>query len=299
MATRQASASLALPVPGSGRTSRTLRLVRQQPLGAISSLLILAIIVLAIFANVVAPYSPNASAGRGLLGPGQGGFLFGTDFLGRDVFSRVIYGARISLRVGVIAVAIGILGGTIVGTVSGYFGGKVDLVLQRVVDSFQAFPALVLLICLISVVGASTNNAMIAIGVLLIAGTSRVVRGAVLTVRKLAYIEAAQVVGVPNFRIMLRHLLPNVLAPIIVLASVALGEAIIIEAGLSFLGLGTQPPTASWGQMLSGDGRQYMLTDPGLAIFPGLAIAVTVLSFNLLGDSIRDVLDPKLRGRGG
>jgi ABC-type dipeptide/oligopeptide/nickel transport system permease subunit len=268
-------------------------------LGTLSALIIIALVLIAIFASFIAPYDPNASVGKGLLRPGENGFLLGTDFLGRDVLSRIIYGARISLRVSVIAVTIGTVGGMLVGMVSGYFGGKSDLVIQRVVDSVQAFPALVLLIALISVVGANTNNAMLAIGVLLIAGTSRVVRSAVLTVRGLAYIDASRVIGVSNVRIMLRHVLPNVLAPIIVLASIALGDAIIIEAGLSFLGLGTQPPTASWGQMLSGDGRQYMLTRPGLAIFPGLAIAFTVLAFNLLGDSIRDILDPKLRVRSG
>jgi peptide/nickel transport system permease protein len=261
-------------------------------------MLIVAVVLVAVFASAVAPYDPNASVGGSLLRPGEQGFVLGTDFLGRDVLSRVIHGSRISLRVGVIAVVIGTVGGTLVGTMSGYFGGKVDLIVQRVVDSIQAFPALILLISLISVVGASTNNAMIAIGVLLIAGTSRVVRGAVLTVKQLAYVEAARVLGVSSVRIMFRHVLPNVMAPVIVLASIALGEAIIIEAGLSFLGLGTQPPTPSWGQMLSGDGRQYMFTRPSLAIFPGLAIAVTVLAFNLLGDSIRDVLDPKLRTRG-
>lgn len=298
MAASQAAESIAFGVSGTAMPIRAFRLARRQPMGTISALLIVALILIAVFASFVAPYNPNASVGRGLLRPGENGFLLGTDFLGRDVLSRIIHGARISLRVGVIAVAIGIVGGTFVGTISGYFGGMADLVIQRLVDSVQAFPALVLLIALISVVGANTNNAMLAIGVLLIAGTSRVVRAAVLTVRQLAYIDAARVIGVPNARIMLHHVLPNVLAPIIVLASIALGDAIIIEAGLSFLGLGTQPPAASWGQMLSGDGRQYMLTRPGLAIFPGLAIAVTVLAFNLLGDSIRDVLDPKLRVRG-
>lgn len=298
METSQARATFAFPVRRPSVPSRTLRLVRRQPLGAVSALMIVTVVLVAVFAGVAAPYDPNASVGQGLLGPGNSGFLLGTDFLGRDVLSRVIFGSRISLRVGLMAVLIGTLGGTIVGTVSGFFGGKADLTIQRLVDSVQAFPALILLISLISVVGASTTNAMLAIGVLLIAGTSRVVRGAVLTVRKLAYVEAARVLGVSNVGIMRRHVLPNVMAPVIVLASIALGEAIIIEAGLSFLGLGTQPPTASWGQMLSGDGRQYMFTRPGLAIFPGLAIAVTVLAFNLLGDSIRDVLDPKLRTRG-
>jgi ABC-type dipeptide/oligopeptide/nickel transport system permease subunit len=297
MQSTQDIVAVVAPARGIRLSARVLRLARRQPLGAVAAILIVSVVMIAVFADAVAPYDPNASVGVGLLAPGEQGFILGTDFLGRDVLSRIIHGARISLRVGIIAVAIGTLGGTIVGTVSGYFGGKADLAIQRVVDGVQAFPALILLISLISVVGASTNNAMMAIGVLLIAGTSRVVRGAVLTVKQLAYVEAARVLGASNVRIMLQHVLPNVMAPVIVLASIALGEAIIIEAGLSFLGLGTQPPTASWGQMLSGDGRQYMFTRPGLAIFPGLAIAVTVLAFNLLGDSIRDVLDPKLRTR--
>jgi peptide/nickel transport system permease protein len=236
--------------------------------------------------------------GLQLLGPGEEGFILGTDQIGRDFLSRLIHGAQISLRVSLIAVAIGATGGTVVGVLSGYFGGKVDLIIQRVVDTFQAFPSLILLISLISVIGASTNNAMLVIGMLFIAGSSRVVRGAVLKVSQEPFVESARAMGAGDLRIMLRYILPNVAAPIIVLASIEFGAAILVEASLSFLGLGTQPPTPSWGQMLSGAGRTYMITQPGMAIFPGVAIAIVVLAANLFGDSIRDVLDPKLRNRG-
>lgn len=278
--------------------TRFLRLVRRQPVGAVAGLLILALIFVAVFADVLAPYDPTLTVGPSVLTPGEQGYLMGTDNLGRDVLSRVIHGARISLRVGLIAVAMGTVGGATIGIISGYLGGKTDLIIQRFVDTVQAFPALILLMALVSVLGPSTNNAMFAIGFLFMAGTSRIIRGAVMTASQNPYIEAARVIGSTNVRIMLRHILPNVFAPILIIASVELGAAILTEASLSFLGLGTQPPTPSWGEMLSGAGRTYMLSQPGLAIFPGLAIAVTVLSFNLLGDSVRDILDPKLRGRG-
>ena len=280
--------------PSFGKRAR--RLMRQQPVGVAGAVMIAVLLTVAVLAGFISPYDPNRTIGPSLLQPGEQGYFMGTDNLGRDIFSRVIWGSRISLRVGLIAITIGTFGGSLVGLVSGYLGGKADLTIQRFVDIFQAFPALVLLIAIVSVVGASTTNAMLVIGFFIIASTSRVVRSAVLSVKNTTYVEAGRALGATHVRLIARHVLPNVMAPIIVLASIGIGNAIIIEASLSFLGLGTQPPDASWGQMLSGPGRTFMLTQPGMAIFPGAAIAITVLSFNLLGDSLRDVLDPKLRG---
>lgn len=290
------------PVPGWRFRSRravrlTGRLAIREPLGTMGLVGLIGLVAAATFASSFATHDPRAFVGDRLLGPGDQGFVLGTDHLGRDVFSRTLYGARISLMVGFIAVGIGTIGGSIVGIASGYFGGTVDFGIQRAVDMMQAFPGLILLMALVSILGASTNNAILAIGILLIAPTSRVVRGTVLSAKTNVYVEAARVIGASDIRIMVRHILPNVFAPIIVLASVTLGEAILAEASLSFLGLGTQPPNPSWGEMLSGSGRQYLTTHPHLAVIPGLAIMVTVLSFNLVGDSLRDILDPRLRNR--
>ena len=215
--------------------------------------------------------------------------------MGRDILSRVIHGARISLKVGIIAVAIGTLTGAALGLVSGYFGGMVDFGVQRLMDIILAFPGLILAISLMAVLGANLTNAMIAIGVVIMPSAARVVRGSTLSVKTEQYIDAARAIGCANGRILLRYILPNVAAPIIVLVTIQLGAAIITEASLSYLGLATRPPTPSWGSMLSGAGRVYMLRAPWIAIAPGVAISLTVLAFNLLGDALRDVLDPRLR----
>jgi peptide/nickel transport system permease protein len=257
--------------------------------------LILLFAVAAIVPGWLAPYDPLAQvAGARLKSPG-GGFLFGTDELGRDILSRVIWGARVSLAVGLFSVAAGTLVGVAIGLVSGYFGGVTDLIIQRVLDSFMAIPVLVLAMAITALLGQGLVNAMIAVAIVLIPNASRVVRSSVLSTKQELYIEAARTLGCRHGRILTRHLLPNVLAPIIVVATSALGNAILVEASLSFLGLGVQPPAPSWGQMLSGGGREYMERAPWLAIFPGAAITLVVLSYNLLGDAIRDWLDPRLR----
>jgi peptide/nickel transport system permease protein len=279
-----------------------LTLARRKPLGAVSAVILLGLIIVAILAPVIAPYDPyqfNLNA-RGLpirLQPPNAQFLFGTDAHGRDVLSRIIYGSRISLLVGFCSVAIGTVIGTAIGLISGYWEGKLDQVVQRVVDTFMSIPGIILALAVVSVLGQSLTNIILVIGLVIAPGASRVVRGTVLSIKQNTYIDAAHAVGVAHWRILWRHILPNVFAPVLVIATIWLGNAIVIEAALSFLGLGTPPPTPTWGGMLSGEGRRNLETAPYLAIFPGLAISVVVLAFNMLGDALRDVLDPRLRQR--
>lgn len=272
--------------------------IRSRPMGAAAGLLIVLLVLTAIFANVLAPEDPlDAHPERRLAAPSIN-HPFGTDDIGRDVFSRVIYGARISLWVGLLAVGIGTVCGTVIGLLCGYWEGRTDLVLQRIMDGVMAIPGLILAMAIVSVLTPSTTNAMMAIAVVIIPGNSRIVRGAVLSAKQNPYVEAARALGCPHWRIIMSHILPNVTAPVLIIASIWLGNAILIEASLSFLGLGTQPPTPSWGLMLSSTGRAFMEQAPWLAIFPGLAIGLAVLSFNLFGDTLRDAWDPKLRRRG-
>ena len=271
--------------------------IKRKPLGAASAILLLVLVLTAIFADVLAPYDPlDADPTIRLARPSHAHF-FGTDDIGRDVFSRIIYGSRISLWVGLLAVGIGTAVGMVIGLACGYWEGRLDMILQRVMDAVQAIPGLVLALAIVSVLKPSTTNAMIAIAVVIIPGNSRIVRGAVLSAKQNRYVEAAQAIGCQHPRILLSHILPNVTAPILVIASIWLGNAILIEATLSFLGLGTQPPTPSWGLMLSSTGRAFMEQAPWLAIFPGAAISLAVLGFNLFGDTLRDAWDPKLRQR--
>jgi len=272
--------------------------IRRKPLGAASATLVLLIVLTAIFADVLAPYDPLAPQPEIRLSAPSRAHPFGTDDIGRDVLSRVIYGARISLWVGMLAVGIGTVGGMIIGLACGYWEGRLDLILQRVMDAVQAIPGLVLALAIVSVLRPNTTNAMLAIAMVIIPGNSRIVRGAVLSAKQNRYVEAAQALGCQQPRVVITHILPNVTAPILIIASIWLGNAILIEASLSFLGLGTQPPTPSWGLMLSSTGRAFMEQAPWLAIFPGLAISLAVLGFNLFGDTLRDAWDPKLRRSG-
>ena len=269
--------------------------IRRKPLGAASAALIVLLVLTAIFADVIAPYDPLAAQPEVRLAPPSWAHLFGTDDIGRDVFSRVIYGSRISLWVGLLAVGIGTLVGMIIGLASGYWEGHLDMVLQRIMDAIQAIPGLMLALAIVSVLKPNTTNAMLAIAVVIIPGNSRIVRGAVLSAKQNRYVEAAEALGCRQLHILVLHILPNVTAPILIIASIWFGNAILIEATLSFLGLGTQPPTPSWGLMLSSTGRAFMEQAPWLAIFPGLAISLAVLGFNLFGDTLRDAWDPKLR----
>jgi peptide/nickel transport system permease protein len=277
-------------------------LVRRKPLGAVSALILCGLVVVALLAPVLAPYDPykfNLNE-RGLpirMQPPNAKFLCGTDPLGRDVLSRIVYGSRVSLIVGFASVAIGTLLGTLLGLVSGYWEGGVDQVLQRAVDTIMALPGIVLALAVVSVLGQSLTNIILVIGLVIAPGASRVVRGTVLSIKQNTFVDAAYAAGATPWRIVLRHILPNAFAPILIIASVWLGNAIVIEAALSFLGLGTPPPTPTWGGMLSGEGRRNLETAPYLAIFPGLAISIVVLAFNMLGDALRDLLDPRLRTR--
>jgi peptide/nickel transport system permease protein len=272
--------------------------IRKKPLGMASALLLLVLVLTAIFADVLAPYDPLEARPEIRLQAPSRAHPFGTDDIGRDVLSRVVYGSRISLWVGLLAVGIGTMAGMVIGLACGYWEGRLDIILQRVMDAIQAIPGLVLALAIVSVLRPSTTNAMLAIAVVIIPGNSRIVRGAVLSAKQNRYVEAAQALGCRQLKIVLTHILPNVTAPILVIASIWLGNAILIEASLSFLGLGTQPPIPSWGLMLSSTGRAFMEQAPWLAIFPGLAISLAVFGFNLFGDTLRDAWDPKLRRRG-
>jgi ABC-type dipeptide/oligopeptide/nickel transport system permease subunit len=277
-------------------------LVRRKPLGAASAVVILGLLVVALLAPLLAPRDPYALNlnERGLPIRMQGptaAFPLGTDPLGRDVLSRIVYGARVSLIVGFASVLIGTGLGTLLGLVSGYWEGRLDYLIQRGVDTAMAIPGIVLALAVMSVLGQSLTNIILVIALVIAPGTSRVVRGTVLAVKQVAFVDAAQALGASPGRIVARHVLPNVFAPILVIATVWLGNAIVIEAALSFLGLGTPPPTPTWGAMLSGEGRRNLETAPYLAIFPGVAISVVVLAFNMLGDALRDLLDPRLRSR--
>ncbi len=270
------------------------RRLRRHRLAMVGLGIIVVIILLAIFAPVVSPRDPlEIDYAHTAVPPGVGGHLLGTDAVGRDILARLIYGTRISLQVGIVAVGIASSLGTAVGLAAGYHGGVVDNLLMRVVDVFLAFPVIVLAIAIIAVLGPSLVNVIIALGLVAWTTYARVVRGQVLVLRELDFVQAARAVGTGDAQIIIRHILPNTLAPIIVLATVGMAAAIIAEAALSFLGLGVQPPTPSWGTMLN-EGRAFLRTAPHISTFPGLAIMLTVLGFNFLGDGLRDALDPRL-----
>lgn len=270
---------------------------RQKPLGAFGAAITIALVVIALFHPWIAPYDPNALDVNAVLQPPSSTHWFGTDATGRDIFSRVVYGAWISLQVCIIAVAIGTVLGVVIGVVSGFAGGRTDMILQRIVDAVLSFPGLILAIALVGLVGPSVKNVAIAIGIITFPSLSRVVRGPVLAIKEQQFVEAARGLGVSSWRIMLLHILPNIMAVVIVVVTARFGAAILVESSLSFLGLGPPPPTPTWGSMLSGDAIYIMHTAWWLAVFPGLAITLVVLGFNLFGDALRDVLDPRLRGR--
>mgnify|MGYP000893572637 CR=1 FL=1 len=279
--------------PRAPASKRTVRFVARNPIGALGAVIVVLVVLTAIFADVLAPFDPTSQLAQPLQPPG-GAYRLGSDELGRDVLSRVIHGARVSLYVGIVSVAIALVSGSILGLLAGYYGGKIDMTIMRVMDVLFGLPAIVLAIAITSVLGPSLNSVLVAIGIVYAPQFSRVARAPTLSLRERDFVTAARALGAGDIWIVARHILPNMTAPIVVQATVAFSTAILTEATLSYLGLGTQPPTPSWGTMLNA-GKQVLLLAPWTSIFPGLAIALTVLGFNLLGDGLRDVLDPRLR----
>lgn len=272
-----------------------LRALLRKPLGFAGLIVLLSLVCAAAFAPALAPYGQDESTNRYYASPSPS-HPFGTDQLGRDIMSRVILGSRISLRVGLLAVAIGTLAGSAVGLISGYCGGWVDFSLQRVVDVMMALPGIILALAIMAALGSSIFNVTLAVAIALAPNSARVVRGSTLSVKERQFVEAARALGARSPRILVYHVLPNVAAPIIVIASIQLGVAIVAEASLSYLGLGVPLNVPSWGNMLSGAALTYMTKAPWMAVFPGLALTIAVLAINLFGDALRDILDPRLRG---
>jgi peptide/nickel transport system permease protein len=272
------------------------RLIRHNPLGFWGGAVILAVVVLAsVFAPIIQPSAPDYQDVRVVEAKPSLSHPFGADHIGRDVFSRVVNGGRISLTVGILSVTLGIAIATILGLVSGYFGGVVDLIVQRIVDVMMAFPGLILILLTVALFGSNMRNVILAIAIFIIAGPSRLIRAQVLSLKNQQFVEASQSVGAGHLRIMLQHILPNMAHIIIVMISINIGGAIILEASLSFLGLGVPPPAPTWGNMIAGPGSFYIRSAPWMVLFPGLVLSLTVYACNMLGDALRDVLDPRLR----
>jgi peptide/nickel transport system permease protein len=278
-----------------------LAFARRKPLGAVGGLIVLALVATALLAPVLSPYDPRQIIREAdhrvpvHVAPGLR-YPMGTDHVGRDILSRIVYGARISLYVGLGAVLIGVTGWFAIGMASAYAGRGVDLVVQRLVDAMQAVPGLIIVLAIMAVLGSSLNNVVIAIVIGMLAPVVRTVRSQVLSVKEMEYVAAARAIGAPAWRIVARHILPNCLAIYLILATYYLGFAIILEASLSFLGVGVPPDVPSWGGMLTAAAQGHITKAPWAGIFPGLAIFIVVLGFNLLGDALRDVLEPRLRG---
>jgi peptide/nickel transport system permease protein len=290
--------SAVLPLPAAKRRSNSFlaRLWRDKPLGALGGMVLLLFLVVGVFAPWIAPYDYNEIAPLDRMQAPSWAHWFGTDNLGRDLLSRCIFGAQLSVIIGCSAAALATLISGLIGIISGYFGGKVDMVVQRVVDAWMSFPDLIVLIVVVSVLGPGMPQIIFTLALLLGIGGSRIVRSAVVSVREHMYVHAAQSIGAGTWRILWRHVLPNVLPPIIVLFTTRVGTVILAESGLSFLGLGVPPPAPTWGSMLSGSGRTYMFQGPWLALAPGLCLTAVVYATNVFGDALRDLLDPRMRG---
>ena len=276
-----------------GWLSRVIFFTRRYPLGAVGALIVALFVFTAVFADVIAPTDPTSTNAKYSLAAPSSLFWLGADFMGRDMYSRIVHGARISLAVGSGAMGLGALIGISIGLASGYLGGWFDLLVQRLLDIMQSLPLLVMAIVMAASLGPSLKNTIFAIAIPLVPTVARVVRSSTLSLREQPFVEAARAVGMGELRIAVRHVLPNTLAPLIVLATAQLGSAILIEASLSFLGLGIPEPHPSWGRMLSESAAEYVRTAPWLVIFPGVAISLTVFGTNLLGDALRDILDPR------
>ena len=277
--------------------TRALRFCRRQPLGTLGMVIVLVMLFAGLTANWIAPYNPTANDFAAMTQPPSWAHWLGTDQFGRDQLSRIIYGARTALIVGFSSAVIGGFTGLVLGVGSAYFGGRLDLVFQRVLDVGMAFPLIILALAVVAIFGTGVENVIIAITIPLIPRCARIVRASALAIREIPYVDAARACGYGHVRIILRHMVPNVMAPFLILLTAFVGQAILAEASLSYLGLGVQEPVPAWGLMLQGGAEEYASTAPWIAVFPGLAIALTVFGFSLFGDALRDVLDPKMRDR--
>ena len=275
------------------------RLVREQPLGTVGGIIVLLLLFCGIFADLLAPYGMKEINLLHRYAPPSWEHLLGADQLGRDILSRIIYGARISVYIGLSATSINLVVAMLIGVTTGFFGGKFDMVVQRFVDAWMAFPGLLILITVMSLVGQGQLQIILVLGIVGGISGSRIARSAVIGIKENVYFLAARAVGVPTHQILLRHVLPNIMAPMIVIFTVTIGDVIIAEASLSFLGLGLPPDVASWGGRLSWEGRRYMERVPALALWPGFSLFIVVWGTNIFGDALRDLLNPSLRGGGG
>ena len=274
-----------------------LGLIRRYPLGAAGAFVVLVMIFAAVFAEAIAPYDPEDNAFEYMFTAPGAQFWLGTDDFGRDILSRIIYGARTALFVGFVAAFIGATGGLVLGVASAYFGGWFDLIVQRVMDVFMAFPLIILALAVVAVLGPGIDKVIIAITIPFIPQCARVVRSSALAIREMPYVDAARACGFSHARIIMRHMVPNVMAPYLIMITAFVGQAILLEAVLAFLGLGVQEPSPAWGLMLKSGAEEYAESAPWIPIFPGLAISLAVFGFNLFGDALRDALDPKLRAQ--
>ena len=275
------------------------RLVREKPLGALGGVVVLVFLFTGIFAPVLAPDGVNEPHPSDRLSPPSAQYILGTDTLGRDMLSRVIYGARVSMVVGVFATLLSVAVSLLIGIPSAFLGGKYDILMQRFVDAWMCFPDILILITIMSIVGPGIGQVIVIVGLHMGITTSRVIRGAVLGIKEQVYVQAAAAIGCRLWRIFARHLLPNIMPAVLIIVSIRMGSVILLEATLSFLGFGIPPPEPSWGGMLSRTGRKYLFLAPGLALWPGLALGAVIYGVNMFGDAVRDLLDPRLRGSAG
>jgi peptide/nickel transport system permease protein len=298
MAVSEATVALIVEVPPRASMGKRVKeWICRKPLGAAGAFIVLFILAIAALADVITVYDPIKNSFESMHVPPGAAHWFGTDQFGRDVLTRIIYGARTALLVGFVASIIGSTTGLILGVTSAFFGGRFDLIFQRVMDIFISFPLIIMALAVVSILGTGTEKVILAITIPFIPRCARVVRASALAVREIPYVDAARTLGFVNSRIILRHMVPNVMAPYLIMLTAFMGQAILLEASLSYLGLGVQEPTPAWGLMLQGGAEEYAESAPWIPIFPGLAITLGVFAFNLFGDALRDTLDPKLRSR--
>jgi peptide/nickel transport system permease protein len=296
MAVRPIDVAADVPEVEEGRWWRAVRdFCRRRPLGAVGAVVVVLNILVAVTANLIAPYDPLMTDYGAMLARPSLAHWLGTDAFGRDVLSRILYGSRTAMIVGFACALVGATVGAVIGVASAYFGGKVDLIIQRVMDVFLAFPLIILALAVVAILGTGMTNVILAITIPMIPRAALVTRSSALAIREMPYVDAARAAGFRHGRIIMRHMLPNVMAPYLIMLTAFLGQAILLEASLSFLGLGVSEPTAAWGLMLRGAAVQFAEAAPWMAIFPGIAISLAVFAFNLFGDSLRDALDPRLR----